>query len=80
MRKSKLFSLPFKLIAVSIVCFLIIGMVNLKDLCSTQDVNSQIESYNYAVGTQTIGSKYKFTNETMLVETALEIEKMGSNL
>jgi hypothetical protein len=55
-------------------------MVSLKDLCSTQDVNSQMESYNYAVGTQTIGSKYKFTNNTMLVETALEIKKMGSNL
>ncbi|HMP29462.1 MAG TPA: hypothetical protein PKD85_07670 [Saprospiraceae bacterium] len=39
-----------------------------------------IELYNFAIGTQTVGSKYKFTNETMLVETAQEIKNMGSNL
>jgi hypothetical protein len=39
-----------------------------------------VESYNFAIGTQTVGSKYKFTEQTMLVETALEIKKMGSNL
>jgi hypothetical protein len=39
-----------------------------------------IETYNFAIGTQTVGSKYKFTEQTMLVETAMEIKKMGSNL
>lgn len=39
-----------------------------------------VESYNYAIGTQTVGSKYQFTNESMLVETAKEIKNMGSNL
>ena len=39
-----------------------------------------IEDYYYVVGTQTVGSKYKFTNESMLVETAKQIKDMGSNL
>ena len=39
-----------------------------------------IEDYNYVVGTQTVGPKYKFTNESMLVETAKQIKAMGSNL
>ena len=39
-----------------------------------------IEDYNYVVGTQTVGPKYKFTNESMLVETAKQIKDMGSNL
>lgn len=42
--------------------------------------NKSLESYNFAIGTQTVGSKYKFTDKTMLVETAVEIKKMGSNL
>lgn len=40
----------------------------------------QIEGFNYVVGTQTVGAKYKFTNETNLVETAKAISEMGSNL
>ena len=40
----------------------------------------EINSYNYVIGTQTVGAKYKFTEETNLVETAVEIRKMGSNL
>ena len=40
----------------------------------------QIEGFNYIVGTQTVGAKYKFTNETNLVETAKAIRGMGSNL
>jgi hypothetical protein len=40
----------------------------------------QIEGFNYVVGTQTVGAKYKFTNETNLVETAKAIREMGSNL
>lgn len=42
--------------------------------------NDAIENYNFAIGTQTVGSKYQFTNESMLVETAKEIKNMGSNL
>ncbi len=40
----------------------------------------KIADYNYIIGTQTIGAKYKFTNETNLVETAKAIRAMGSNL
>lgn len=42
-------------------------------------INS-VDSYNFAIGTQTVGSKYQFTNESMLVETAKKIKYMGSNL
>ncbi|MFH4967539.1 hypothetical protein V8G61_04965 [Gaetbulibacter sp. M240] len=44
------------------------------------DWDSLVNSYNYAIGTQTVGSKYKFSEKTMLVETAIEIKNMGSNL
>jgi len=39
-----------------------------------------INEFNYIIGTQTVGSKYKFSDETMLVETARQIRSMGSNL
>ncbi len=42
--------------------------------------NNAIKDFNYAIGTQTVGSKYKFTDKSMLVETALRIKEMGSNL
>ncbi|PTX61737.1 hypothetical protein C8N46_104381 [Kordia periserrulae] len=41
---------------------------------------TDITQFNYVIGTQTVGSKYKFTEETMLVETAKQIKSMGSNL
>lgn len=37
-------------------------------------------AYNYVIGTQTVGAKYQFTEESMLVETAKVIRSMGSNL
>lgn len=42
-------------------------------------VPSPVESYNYVVGTQTIGAAYRFTQESKLVETARAIAAMGSN-
>jgi len=45
-----------------------------------KSVVSDIDNYNFALSTQTVGPKYKFTNETTLVETAQEIKNMGSNL
>lgn len=47
---------------------------------SGNNIKHQVDSYNYVIGTQTVGSKYKFTDKSMLVETALEIKNMGSNL
>ena len=40
----------------------------------------EISAFNYIIGTQTVGAKYKFTAETNLVETAKAIRSMGSNL
>ena len=41
--------------------------------------SEDISSYNYVIGTQTIGARYKFTSEPVLVETAKRILEMGSN-
>ena len=47
---------------------------------TSQNFDKQISEFNYVIGTQTVGAKYKFTNETNLVETAKAISEMGSNL
>ena len=44
------------------------------------DYPEEVESYNYAIGTQTIGPSYGFTEDTRLVETAKQILEMGSNI
>lgn len=41
-------------------------------------VDADVENYNYVLGTQTIGPKYKFTQEDALLETAKAIYSMGS--
>lgn len=51
-----------------------------KSKSHNEDIERAVKSFNYAISTQTVGSKYKFTDHSMLVETALEIKKMGSNL
>ena len=38
------------------------------------------DTFNYILGTQTIGVKYQFTKKTKLVETASRILGMGSNI
>jgi hypothetical protein len=38
-----------------------------------------LDSYNYVIGTQTIGASYQFTREPILVETARAILAMGSS-
>ncbi|NVJ89073.1 MAG: hypothetical protein HWD82_06495 [Flavobacteriaceae bacterium] len=47
---------------------------------NSRGLEESIQEFNYVIGTQTVGSKYKFTDESMLVETAQEIKNMGSNL
>lgn len=42
--------------------------------------NNDLNGVNYILGTQTFGVKYKFTQDTGLVETANRIYKMGSNI
>ncbi len=39
-----------------------------------------IERFNYVLGTQSIGARYRFTEEPILIETAAAILEMGSNL
>jgi hypothetical protein len=41
---------------------------------------SDIEKFNYVIGTQTVGATYQFTQESVLVETARAILDMGSNV
>ncbi len=68
------------------IIYVIIGLVILVfgvwALAVPKEDHSQrmINDYNYVIGTQTVGSKYKFTDESMLVETAKQINEMGSNL
>ena len=40
----------------------------------------EVTRYNYVIGTQTIGVRYGFTEDTRLVETAKAILAMGSNV
>ena len=50
--------------------------------CSNKEQKAEqiVAQYNYIIGTQTIGAKYKFTEEPVLVETACRIREMGSNI
>jgi len=53
------------------------------DEARSQDIRAKaepIDPFNYVLGTQTIGVKYKFTGKTGLVETAERIREMGSNI
>lgn len=77
MKKIKATYLVLTPLVLGLLIYLIISAFNNNDSIPS---NESIESYNFAIGTQTVGPKYKFTNKTMLVETALEIKKMGSNL
>lgn len=80
MKKIKAFYFPVILL---IVGFMTYGSISAyKNNLSSQHgiIKGGLDAYNYVIGTQTVGSKYKFSEKTMLVETALEIKKMGSNL
>jgi hypothetical protein len=41
---------------------------------------SEVDAFNYVIGTQTIGAAYQFTEESLLLETARAILDMGSNI
>nr|WP_320154027.1 hypothetical protein [uncultured Draconibacterium sp.] len=40
----------------------------------------ELEDYNFVLGTQAIGAKYKFTSDSYLLEQAKQIREMGSNI
>ena len=44
------------------------------------DKKSDLEDYNFVLGTQGIGGYYKFTDESALIEQAKHIRAMGSNI
>jgi len=48
-------------------------------LCFAQTRPAQIDRFNYVVGTQTIGARYQFSDQSRLAETAGAILEMGSN-
>jgi hypothetical protein len=54
---------------------IILSIISLITIAQT---DADIENYNYVLGTQTIGPKYKFTQEDALLETAKAIYDMGS--
>ena len=46
----------------------------------TYDAVMPLEPYNFVLGTNCIGGKYQFSNESKLVEQAKHIRAMGSNI
>ncbi|MEY3421089.1 MAG: hypothetical protein RIR48_1378 [Bacteroidota bacterium] len=46
----------------------------------TYDEVTPLEDYNFVLGTQGIGGRYKFTQESALMEQAKQIRSMGSNI
>lgn len=50
----------------------------LVSLIIAAQTDADVENYNYVLGTQTIGPKYKFTTDDALLETAKAIYDMGS--
>ncbi len=70
-----------KLILISITVFLaLVAVTTTSSKYPKETIENEIKSFNFALSTQTVGAKYKFTEETMLVETAKQIKAMGSNL
>lgn len=67
----------FTIVAITI---LFIGIYTVQTLGNHENADDRVDNYNYVLSTQTVGSKYKFTEESMLVETAKQIKAMGSNL
>jgi hypothetical protein len=55
-------------------------MGDILSAASTSGHLSEIEAFNYVIGTQTIGATYQFTQESVLVETAKAILNLGSNI
>ena len=62
----------------SVLCGLV--LVGASGLGAEQPNVEALDTFNYAVGTQTIGPKYGTAEKTRLIETAEAIREMGSNL
>lgn len=59
--------------ALALVC-------SLFSACGETLSHPDVDGYNVRMGTQTFGVKYQFTTNTALVETALAIREMGSDI
>ena len=80
MKKGKALKLVTKAVFFILLIYFFISAINITSKKDDTFHKEKVESYNYVIGTQTVGSKYKFTDKSMLVETAMEIKNMGSNL
>ena len=67
-----------QILIITLSIFVIVSVFGSKK--ATRNFDKQIAEFNYVIGTQTVGAKYKFTSETNLVETAKAIREMGSNV
>lgn len=80
MSRIKTIKLAITLVFCFSLAYLLVSAVETNSNTRKSEIEKKLQSFNYSLSTQTVGSKYKFTNETMLVETAKEIKNMGSNL
>ena len=69
MKKINPFYFTIIMIAISIVGYFFITSFKK----GGKNVKHHVNSFNYVIGTQTVGSKYKFTDKSMLVETKSSI-------
>ena len=65
-------------------CFFLLVMTHLM-MCAKAQTSGvtepfKPEPYNFILGTNTIGGKYQFTNESKLLEQARQVRSMGSNI
>ncbi|MFT6881490.1 MAG: hypothetical protein ACJAVY_000276 [Marinoscillum sp.] len=74
------FSTPIKSLAVGALVLFDVSLFQSCDATKAELPEEALMNYNYVIGTQTVGAKYKFSKETDLVETAQQILDMGSNL
>ena len=70
-----------KFVLVTVVSLAFVSFTYLK-FYVLKDTSKEVllKAFNYSISTQTVGPKYQFTKETSLVETAQQIQAMGSNL
>ena len=65
--------------AITLVVFLLTTIVHGQKVVA-YDIITPLESYNFVLGTNTIGGRYQFTNDSKLLEQAKHVRGMGSNI
>jgi len=64
---------------ITLVGFLLATIVHGQKVVA-YDTITPLESYNFVLGTNTIGGRYQFTNDSKLLEQAKHVRGMGSNI